>query len=61
MMGNMFSVLLKLICSVCRQNHLSKMSNEDKNQNMCCLGTPLCFVRHSLYFRDCFWHVLLWQ
>lgn len=61
MKGSMFFVLSKMSCSVSRQDHLLEVNNKDKTQNVCYLGTPLCFVKHSSYFGESFWHVLLWQ
>ena len=61
MKGSMFFVLSEMSCSVSRQDHLLEVNNKDKTQNVCYLGTPLCFVEHSLYFGESFWHMLLWQ
>ena len=58
MKGSLFFVLLKMSYSVSRQNHLFEVNN--KNQNVCYLGTPLCFAKHFSYFGD-FFSVLLWQ
>ena len=52
MEGSMFFVFLKTSCSVSRQTHLLEVNNKDKNQDVCYLGTPSCFVKHSLRFGD---------
>lgn len=54
MKDSMFFVVLKMSCSISRQNHLLEVNNtdKDKKQNVCYLETPFCFVKHSSYFGD---------